>query len=172
VHRGMFHSIPAVLIAGELAFLMASGDSVTLRWYKAGGVMLGYLSHLLLDEFYSVEALRLRVKQSFGTALKLFDRKHLWPNVSTYIKLAILSYIVFYEPTWTADYRQQMAEWRDSKVVQEVLRGRGLDKFLSADGTSSAAAPAAAPLQGPAPALPLVPIDRSNAGRDPSALWR
>ena len=28
VHRGMFHSLPAALVAGEVAFLLASGDTL------------------------------------------------------------------------------------------------------------------------------------------------
>ena len=102
VHRGMFHSLPAVVIFGELSFLLASGEDTWLRAYKAGGVVLGYLSHLVLDEIYSVEWKRgfVRIKKSFGTALKMYSTKAVWPNVSTYIKLALLSYVVFYEPGW------------------------------------------------------------------------
>ncbi len=44
VHRGMFHSVPAAIIFGELAFLLASGE-LDLRIYKAGGVVAGYLAH-------------------------------------------------------------------------------------------------------------------------------
>lgn len=168
VHRGMFHSIPAVLIAGELVFLLASGESVALRWYKAGGVMLGYFSHLALDEFYSIETTKLRIKRSFGTALKIFDRKHLWPNFSAYAKLALLSYVVFYEPGWTANYRQEIAQWGQSKVVQDVLQGHGLGAVLNDD---AAAASSASPET--APTLPLVPIDRTNVGRSTTGTtWR
>lgn len=165
VHRGMFHSIPAALIAGELTFLMASGDDVALRWYKAGGVILGYLSHLMLDEVYSVQTTRLRVKRSFGTALKLFDRRHLWPNLSAYAKLAILSYIVLYEPGWTADYRQEVAQWGNSKVVQNALKENALGGLLTTESTPDAVATE--------PAAPLVPIDRTNVGQAASGnLWR
>jgi len=100
VHRGMFHSIPAALIFGELAFLLASGDT-GVRIYKAGGVTLGYISHLMLDELYSIEWYRgrFRLKKSFGTALKFFGRKW-WPNSSTYIKLALFTFLVLNEPGW------------------------------------------------------------------------
>jgi hypothetical protein len=37
----------------------------------------GYLTHLILDEIYSVDVMDTRVKASFGTALKLFDYRHL-----------------------------------------------------------------------------------------------
>ncbi|NIL97243.1 MAG: metal-dependent hydrolase, partial [Planctomycetales bacterium] len=50
VHRGMFHSLPAAVIAGELAFLLAPGGQLRMRLYTAGGVVLGYVCHLVLDE--------------------------------------------------------------------------------------------------------------------------
>ena len=126
VHRGMFHSLPAAAIAGELAFLLASG-TMELRLYKAGGVVLGYVSHLVLDEAYSVEWYRgrLRFKQSFGSALKLFSRKW-WPNISTFAKLAILTYIVLKEPGWMRQHFQQSieprAEQTATRVVDRVMR--------------------------------------------------
>jgi len=121
VHRGMFHSIPAVAIFGLLAFLLASGEDVWLRGYKAGGVVLGYFSHLLLDEIYSVEWKRgwVRIKKSFGTALKMYSSKSMWANLSTYLKLALLSYVVFYEPGWMEQYRAQRAERWKQHTVQE-----------------------------------------------------
>jgi len=101
VHRGMFHSLPAAVVFGELAFLMASGDDVRLRLYKAAAVSIGYLSHLALDEIYSLEwhGGRIRLKSSFGTALKLFG-EGVWANVSAYAKLALLAAVIFYEPLW------------------------------------------------------------------------
>ncbi len=101
VHRGMFHSLPAAAIFGEIAFLLASGDDVRLRIYKASAVVLGYLSHLVLDEIYSVEWHHghLRLKQSFGTALKLFGRSG-WANFSVYGKLVLLSALIFFGPQW------------------------------------------------------------------------
>ena len=46
VHRGMFHSIPALLIFTGLAFLLCGFGNLHLRYFKAGGVFLGVLSHL------------------------------------------------------------------------------------------------------------------------------
>ncbi len=39
--------------------------------------MLGFLTHLILDEMYSVDVMDTRIKASFGTALKLIDTRHL-----------------------------------------------------------------------------------------------
>jgi membrane-bound metal-dependent hydrolase YbcI (DUF457 family) len=99
-HRGMFHSLPAAAIFGEVAFLLASGDN-KLRLYKAGAVVLGYMSHLFLDEVYSFEWShgRVHLKNSFGTALKIFGHGW-WANISAYAKLAVLSSLIFYQPNW------------------------------------------------------------------------
>ncbi len=132
VHRGMFHSLPAAAIMGELAFLLASGD-VAMRCYKAGGLVAGYLCHLLLDELYSIEWKRgrLRLKKSFGTALKMFSKNKWWPNVSTYLKLAALSYVVFYEPGWMLQYRDVRAQrWKEEQRQHETQSADAIDSIV------------------------------------------
>ena len=96
VHRGMWHSVPAACIAAILGFMICSCHSVSLQWYKAGAVFLGFMSHLVLDELNSLEMKRgrFRIKRSFGTALKLWGRKP-WANVSTYGKLVLLLLLAF-----------------------------------------------------------------------------
>lgn len=93
VHRGMFHSIPAMIIAAELAFLAYESDSVIVKLLMAGGVAIGFLSHLVLDEIYAVEwtGLRLKLNKFAGSAMKLFGPR-LLPNVFTYALLAVLTY--------------------------------------------------------------------------------
>src|SRR5205085_11873457 len=70
VHRGMFHSIPAMLIAGLAVFQIYHNDDDRIRWFVAGGVMLGFLSHLVLDELYSVDFMgaRIRLNKFAGSA--------------------------------------------------------------------------------------------------------
>lgn len=98
VHRGMFHSIPAAIVFGELAFLLASGDEIQLRIFTAAAVSIGYFSHLLLDEIYSVEwAHGFHLKSSFGTAIKFFGQGP-WGNLSVYLKLILLSALILVEP--------------------------------------------------------------------------
>jgi hypothetical protein len=99
VHRGMFHSIPAVLIAGLLVYLSYHPGERQLRLYLAGGVMLGFLSHLALDELYSVDfmGVAVRLKSSAGSALKLYSPS--WPaTASTYIFLMGLAFAAWVEP--------------------------------------------------------------------------
>jgi hypothetical protein len=114
----MFHSLPAAVIAGELAFLLASGP-LELRIYKAGAVVLGYVTHLVLDELYAVDLRRLRVKKSFGTALKMFSHKW-WANGSTYIKLALLTLVVLKEPGWMNQVYQAKLKDPVERTAQQV----------------------------------------------------
>lgn len=101
VHRGMFHSLPAAIIAGELAFLVCTSGGLNLRFYKAGAVVAGFMSHLILDEIWSVEirGIGVGVKKSFGTAVKLWGDS-MWANLSTYANLCVLAVLVFRDPIW------------------------------------------------------------------------
>ncbi len=96
VHRGMWHSVPAALIAGMLAFLIMSSEDMSIRLFKTSGVVLGFLSHLILDEIWSVDFRKGKYafKTSFGTALKLWGQNS-WANYVTYGKLAVISFLVY-----------------------------------------------------------------------------
>ena len=76
VHRGLFHSLPAVLLAA-LAMILVGHHllhwTLNFSWLAAGFVGGGYLVHLLLDEFCSVDLMDGSFKQSFGSALTLFS---------------------------------------------------------------------------------------------------
>jgi membrane-bound metal-dependent hydrolase YbcI (DUF457 family) len=116
VHRGMFHSLPAAAIFGEIGYLLASGDT-NLRLYKAGAVVLGYMSHLILDEIWSIEwAHGLHFKSSFGTALKLYGHKR-WANVTTFTKLAVLTLVIFQGPKLMQKYQGLMADLPGAQTV-------------------------------------------------------
>jgi hypothetical protein len=125
IHRGMFHSIPAAAMAGELAFLLASGDDVRLRIFKASAVVIGFLSHLILDEIYSVEWTRFRIKKSFGTAFKFFG-EGVWPNLLTYAQLLILTSAIFMDPQSPRFHRVQegaaSVQQTATHVVEQALK--------------------------------------------------
>lgn len=95
VHRGMFHSIPALAIAAEIVYLGYPSDAVAPKMLMAGGVAIGFLSHLLLDEIYSVQwsGVRIKLKKSAGSAMKFFGNSTL-PNIVTYTLLLGLSYLM------------------------------------------------------------------------------
>jgi membrane-bound metal-dependent hydrolase YbcI (DUF457 family) len=140
VHRGMFHSIPALLIFTGLAFLICDYSNLHLRYFKAGGVFLGVLSHLLLDEIFAVEWIggRWRFKKSFGTALKLWGDS-LWGNFSTYAKLALVTLMILSEPAIMERYGNLSPIVIDNARLRERLRipnANGADaQAMFADGT-------------------------------------
>ena len=70
VHRGLWHSIPAAVLCSEITYLLFFDLPVKIRLLYALAVLGGFISHLLLDEMYSVKVLALDTKRSFGTALK------------------------------------------------------------------------------------------------------
>lgn len=95
VHRGMFHSIPAMFIAGQLTFLGYPSTLTTVKAMMAAAVGLGFLSHLVLDEIYSVQVrgVTVNLKKSSGTAVKMTGPTMI-PNVFAYALWATLSYAV------------------------------------------------------------------------------
>ncbi len=102
VHRGMFHSIPAMLIAGLAVYLVYPTTDLLLRGYLAGAAMVGFLSHLVLDEFYAVDFNGVRVKfnQFAGSALKFGSRSWL-ATLTAYGLLAGLGYLAWEgAPDW------------------------------------------------------------------------
>lgn len=90
VHRGMCHSIPAAGIWGAITYLGYPSDSHLLRLVMAVAVILGFLSHLLLDEWCSVDLAGRRVNKAFGTALK-FTSKSVGATIVTYAILGMLT---------------------------------------------------------------------------------
>lgn len=95
VHRGMFHSIPAMAIAAEIIYLAYPKHDPRAKLLMAGGVAIGFFSHLLLDEIYSVQwsGVRIRLKKSAGSALKFLGDAPI-PNMLTYTLLVALSYLM------------------------------------------------------------------------------
>lgn len=80
VHRGIWHSILAGLfsaVATAVIFKYALGKHEGVAWLAAGFLFIGFIVHLVLDEIYAVDVMDTRLKSSFGTALKLYDRRHL-----------------------------------------------------------------------------------------------
>jgi len=102
VHRGMFHSIPAMLIAGLAVYLVYPSQDFLLRAYLAGGVMVGFLSHLVLDELCAVDfmGVRIRLNKFAGSALKFFSPS-VPATVATYVVLLALGWFAWDGlPSW------------------------------------------------------------------------
>lgn len=78
-HRGIFHSVLAGLMfwfLTALIFATLLGRPAGVAWLAGGFLFIGYITHLVLDELYSVDVMDRRLKLSFGSALKLADFKH------------------------------------------------------------------------------------------------
>src|SRR5262249_2595130 len=98
VHRGMFHSVPAMFVAGLAVFLLHHGGALVERLYLAGGTMLGFLSHLILDEIWAIDfmGLKVRFNKYAGSALKFWSGSAV-ATIATYTLLAGLGYLVWRE---------------------------------------------------------------------------
>jgi len=123
VHRGMFHSIPAALIAAEVTFLVCEHEDVNMRYFFSLAVLSGFMSHLILDEIWSIDFRRFRLKKSFGTAIKFYSDSN-WANVSTYGKVALLTFLAVQDPVWMnapMPEDQQLPHMAE-KVMRDVMK--------------------------------------------------
>ena len=93
VHRGMSHSLPTCAVWGALGYLHYPSESHVLRLMMAVAIMLGFFSHLLLDEMFSVDIRGARVNRAFGTALKLWAPSA-WSTLGIYLLLGFLTWHV------------------------------------------------------------------------------
>ena len=118
VHRGMYHSVPAMFIAGLAVFLMyrpgadhvITNEELQKRAFCAIGTMIGFLSHLLLDEVCAVDLMGVvpKLNQFAGSAFKL--RSDSWVATGlTYVLLIGLGYLAW-TSTSTAAWQQTWAQ--------------------------------------------------------------
>ncbi|UOA07562.1 metal-dependent hydrolase [Methylobacter sp. S3L5C] len=111
VHRGVFHS---VLAAVFFALLMTCISYHFLRWSILhawlNGLFIGFgfIVHLLLDELYSVDLSNARMKNSFGTALKLFS----YNDITASILMTVFTLLLF----WMAPSPMPLAKvWKGAQ---------------------------------------------------------
>lgn len=121
VHRGMFHSIPAMLIAAELAYLSYPSDAKRVKFLVGAGVALGFFSHLLLDEIYSVEinGIKVGLKKSSGTAIKMFGEAF-FPNVLTCALAGTLTYAALLDAELLRDAPQVAPKAGQHSAIEQA----------------------------------------------------
>ena len=94
-HRGMFHSIPAGIIGGLLlvytSFYVFQANEI-ISWLYGFFLFFGYMIHLLMDEFVSLNLMGKRMKKSFGTAFKFYNKKDKITSIVVYIAIIPLIY--------------------------------------------------------------------------------
>ncbi len=80
-------------------------------------VFLGFVIHLLLDEIYSVDFTGARIKKSFGTALKLFERRS--PSSSVLMAGALVALVMVAPPS--AEFRTIMEPSQVAQFFKERM---------------------------------------------------
>ena len=98
VHRGAIHSLLCASFFTLLTvyiFYNLFDNSIPFSWLSGLFIGFGFIVHLLLDEFYSVDLSNAQLKRSFGTAFKLFSIKYL--GVSLVILASSIT-LYFYTP--------------------------------------------------------------------------
>jgi len=91
-HRGIIHSIPMGILFGFITILFLYKIlhlNIIVSYYVGIFIFIGYLTHLVLDEIYSVDLAGNKIKKSFGSALKVCSK-------DTKINLLIYSLIIVF----------------------------------------------------------------------------
>ena len=94
-HRGIWHSLLAMVFCAVITAVVYSRllqRDEGVAWLAAGFMSIGFLTHLILDEIYSVDVMDTRIKASFGTALKLVDSKH-WGHTTAMAVAVVLAFL-------------------------------------------------------------------------------
>ena len=123
-HRGMFHSIPAGLVfwfSFSLLFYYVFHYNYLISWYFGMFVFFGYLTHLVLDEIYSVDISGARIKKSFGTAFKFFNKDY--KTVAIFYLLAgVLFFIMPYKHQFINSFTNFDIMTTYNKLLRNVKR--------------------------------------------------
>ena len=96
-HRGVFHTIPMGIFFAQITFYVLNNNFLySLEFSTLAGLFLfyGFLIHLILDEIVSLNVFGIKLKHSFGSALKLYDRTNLLGTVLLYIMIILFFVIV------------------------------------------------------------------------------
>ena len=117
VHRGMFHSIPAMIIAGELTFLGYIHTDIKVKFLMGASIALGFLSHLILDEIWAVQwnGIKVKFNKFSGSAMKMFGPN--WgPNIFCYGLMFTLTWGIFVD----GGLNNQQAAQEEKEMVREA----------------------------------------------------
>lgn len=102
VHRGALHSLlaagTAMLCTTAVAYRFGDAPE-QLAWFLGAFMAIGYLVHLVMDELWSVDFAGVRIKRSFGTAVKPLDLQR-WPGSVALLMIAFAASLML-PPTST-----------------------------------------------------------------------
>ncbi|SFV64357.1 hypothetical protein MNB_SV-9-1095 [hydrothermal vent metagenome] len=122
-HRGMFHSIPVAFIWGITTAIISNifiGLTPLISWIFGFMIIIGYLTHLVLDEIYSVDLVNKKIKKSFGTALKLVKTKTPIDKIQTLLIYIILILLIKISPNITT-FRETLFSHKALVTFVDIL---------------------------------------------------
>jgi hypothetical protein len=107
-HRGILHSLIAAVMAGVLMSAIAwqfLNTTELQSWLLGLFMTAGYLIHLSLDEIYSVDFSGVKIRRSFGSALKPMDFNQIPAS-------CLVLFITGMAWFWTASYTVAWDQWQ------------------------------------------------------------
>ena len=107
------------LIFAELGFLVCTTGNLDMRYYKAGAIVMGFMSHLILDEIWSVDFRHMKLKSSFGTAVKFWAPCR-WATAVAYSIVIVTTLLALNDPIWST---ASVEERELHAVAQRVVGG-------------------------------------------------
>jgi len=116
-HRGIFHTIPMGVLFGEVTVLISQhlvGMSQTFSSIAGFFVFFGFVSHLILDEIYSIDFKSMSLKSSFGTAFKFYDTNN---GIGTFFLYVLVIYIYTISPIDMSLYKQMFEVFREVRFI-------------------------------------------------------
>ena len=123
VHRGVFHSLLAAVF---FCFLCATVLHVAfalpsvLSWLSGVFILFGYVIHLVLDELYSVDMVGVRLKKSFGTALKPIS----FGNMKASLALVVATLALYLVVPELASFIQEIGDVKLFNALKDSLLPR------------------------------------------------
>jgi hypothetical protein len=119
VHRGSCHSLFFLLLMALLTMQIiwrlspqTPEKSSLIAWLSGGFIFIGGVVHLLLDELCSVDLSNIRIKRSFGSAMKLAEFKNKILTLLSVMAIIALAYTAP-SPNETID---TLSNWSNFKL--------------------------------------------------------
>ncbi|WP_299011115.1 metal-dependent hydrolase [uncultured Shewanella sp.] len=111
VHRGTLHSIVAVIMFSIMGVCLSlfMQQALNLSLLIGVAIFIGALTHLILDECYSVDLANNTLKSSFGTAMKLIDKRF---PLTTIMQMIFIGAGLFYLFPHTDEMRSVLIIWQ------------------------------------------------------------
>lgn len=129
-----------------------------MRLVKAFGLVLGFLSHLVLDEIYSIDLRGMHIKKSFGTALKWSNPKDKRTTTFVYSALLLLGFLCVSEPQIREQFPQIDETLQQVATISQEENLGAIEKFVTEKFTVEKLSAIEIPQKVALQALPAAPI--------------